>query len=180
VKIQLGTNCPNILRNADIVSGAKTIVFDRDGTINVDKGYVHQISDFRLTDQFLDVLNSLNKFEGNICIMTNQGGVALGKYLESDSHLFTEYLISTLKRYGVNINLVISCYHHDEDDCEYRKPASAMLREIESIVQSDTTSYLYIGNDQKDAQVAKDRNIRYLDVRSINFVEDFDCWLDTP
>ena len=169
--------CPELLLNSRIIPGARTLVFDRDGTINIDRGYVHQISEFEFTLEFSRILKPLSEFKGNICVITNQGGVSIGKYLRSDSRLFTNHLISVAKMHGITINLVVTCYHHNVDNCEYRKPASGMLRKIESITQTDTSKYLYIGNEQKDADVAKVRRIPYLDIKSENFVREFEDWL---
>lgn len=175
-----GSVCPELLLNSRIIPGARTLVFDRDGTINADKGYVHQISEFEFTLEFSRIIETLGEFKGNICVITNQGGASIGKYRKSDSRLFTEHLISVAKIYGITINLVVTCYHHNVDNCEYRKPAPGMLSKIESLIQSDSSMYLYVGNDKKDAEAAKARHITYLDIKSENFVEKFKDWLSAP
>lgn len=172
--------CPSLILNSDIIRGARTLVFDRDGTINIDNGYVHQVSDFEFMPEFLNVLEILGQFNGNICIITNQGGVSIGKYLESESRKFTDFLISTVEDFGVKINLVATCYHHNLDNCEYRKPASGMLREIQRFVKSDFKEYLYIGNDWKDLEVARDCNVAYLDIKSENFDRKLHDWINLP
>jgi D-glycero-D-manno-heptose 1,7-bisphosphate phosphatase len=171
--------CPAMFYNSKLVLGARTLVFDRDGTINIDNGYVHQITDFEFTLNFSPILEILAKFQGNICIITNQGGASIGKYNESDSRKFTEYLISRLKEHGITINLVVTCYHHNKDHCKYRKPETGMLEKIESIVNAHTKMYLYVGNDEKDAKVAMNRHVRYLDINSENFLEKFKDWIDS-
>lgn len=158
--------CPEMKVYREIIMGAKTLIFDRDGTINVDKGYVYKITEFEFTKQFLRIVPALQIFNGNICIITNQGGVRLGKFLKTESQKFTRYLVSKAEENGVHINSVITCYHHDLDNCNFRKPSSGMLQELEKKIEASAKSYLYIGNDNKDVQVAKDRNIDYLDIDS--------------
>lgn len=176
----VNSNCPEIIWNLKIVPGAPTIILDRDGTINVDKGYVHQIADFEFTDQFTKILETLRQFKGNICVITNQGGASIGKYLEIDSRKFSEHLITAAEAQGIAINLVVTCFHHNKDHCEYRKPSPGMLKTVENLVKSDSRMFLYIGNDKKDAEVAKARNVAYLDVNSENFGSDFDDWINRP
>jgi D-glycero-D-manno-heptose 1,7-bisphosphate phosphatase len=178
VKNQSVFTCPSLILNSDIIPGAKTLVFDRDGTINIDTGYVHEVSDFAFMPEFLSVLEILAQFNGNICIVTNQGGASIGKYLESESRKFTDHLISSVQDFGVKIKLVATCYHHNLDKCEYRKPAPGMLREIQRIVKSDLTEYLYIGNDWKDLEVARDCNVGYLDIKSDNFERKLLDWIN--
>jgi len=158
--------CPELLMNSAIVRGAKTLIFDRDGTINVDNGYVYMMTEFEFTQQFVLLIPILEKFQGNICIITNQGGVRLGKYSKNESQEFTRYVISKAKEKGIIVNLVATCYHHNLDSCESRKPASGMLQKIEEMTASKRDRYLYIGNEKKDEEVARNRNINYLDINS--------------
>jgi D-glycero-D-manno-heptose 1,7-bisphosphate phosphatase len=169
--------CPDLLFNHQLVKGAKTLIFDRDGTINVDPGYVYRISDFEFTGQFLRIVHVLKEFKGNLCVITNQGGVRLGKYLQSDSQGFTEYLISATDEIGVFINLVLSCYHHNLDNCNFRKPAPGMLKVIEDMTQSGARNYLFVGNDQKDAEAAAAYNFSYLDINSTNLEAILSAWV---
>ena len=159
-----GMPCPELQVYQNVNKGAKTLIFDRDGTINVDKGYTFEISEFEFTQQFLRIVPTLRLFEGNICIVTNQGGVRLGKYRKNQSNEFTQHLILRAKQIGVHINLVVTCYHHDLDGCNFRKPASGMIQEVEKRTESRLESYLYIGNDKRDLEAAKDRNMSYLDI----------------
>lgn len=158
--------CPEIEIYREIVRAAKTLIFDRDGTINVDKGYVHKISEFEFTQQFVRIIPILQSFNGNLCIITNQGGVRLGKYLKHESQEFTRYLISKVREKGVHVNLVATCYHHNSDKCNSRKPSSGMLQELEKRIGANVRSYLYLGNDKNDSEAARNRNISYLDINS--------------
>ena len=156
--------CPELMEKSQVIKGARTVIFDRDGTINIDKGYVHKIEEFEFTIEFLRIIEILENFEGNICIITNQGGVRLGKYLQSESRQFTEHTVTKLNELGIRINLVAVCYHHSSDNCKYRKPAPGMFGVIEEIIRADKKSFLYIGNDHTDEIAAKDNGISYLDV----------------
>ena len=56
------------------------IFLDRDGVINYDKGYTHKISQFKFRPKVLKALRYLNKKKYYIFIVTNQAGIAKGKF----------------------------------------------------------------------------------------------------
>lgn len=180
MKSKENDTCPELLISSTIVRGAKTLIFDRDGTINVDNGYVHKITEFAFTQQFVLLAPILEKFKGNICIITNQGGVRLGMYSKNESQEFTRYVISKAKEKGIIVNLVAICYHHDKDSCDSRKPASGMLQKIEEVTESNRDRYLYIGNEKKDEEVARKRNINYRDINSEKLESFLVEWVRNP
>ena len=170
--------CPDLMEKFQVIEGAKTLIFDRDGTINIDTGYTHKINEFEFTIEFLQIIKILENFEGNICIITNQGGVRLGKYLQSESREFTEHTVTQLNELGITISLVAACYHHNSDNCNYRKPAPGMLKTIEDIIGADKKSFLYIGNDHIDEIAAEDHGISYLDIKCENLGSKIVEWID--
>ena len=65
-------------------AGKKIIFLDRDGTLNIDKHFVHRIEQVELVD---GVSDALRIFEGAgylLAIVTNQSGVARGRFTEAD------------------------------------------------------------------------------------------------
>ena len=55
------------------------LFLDRDGVINIDKGYTHKTKDFKLMPNILKVLKYFNNKNYYIFIVTNQAGVAKKK-----------------------------------------------------------------------------------------------------
>ena len=62
---------------------------DRDGVINYDHGYVHNMNNFDLRLNVIKGLKYLNKINYNIFIVTNQSGIARGMFTENEYLLFT-------------------------------------------------------------------------------------------
>ena len=56
----------------------KAVFLDRDGTINVDKGYVHRKEDFDFLPGAIEGLSLLQKAGFLLVIITNQSGIARG------------------------------------------------------------------------------------------------------
>ena len=50
------------------------IFLDRDGTINVDHGYVHEIDNFEFIDGVIDAMRELKKMGFALVVVTNQSG----------------------------------------------------------------------------------------------------------
>ena len=55
-----------------------TIFLDRDGTINLDSGYINSLDDFEFYEYTFEALKNLKKITDRFCIITNQSGVARG------------------------------------------------------------------------------------------------------
>ena len=74
------------------------VFLDRDGTINYDYGYVHQFSNFKFRPHVIKGLKYLAKRKYLIFIVTNQAGLAKGKFKLSDLISLHKKLETFLKR----------------------------------------------------------------------------------
>ena len=72
------------------------VFLDRDGTINEDLGYTHQIKDLKFRKGVIDGLQILQKKNFQLFIITNQAGIGRGIYTENDFFNFyiTCHLVS--------------------------------------------------------------------------------------
>ena len=60
---------------------SKSAVFlDRDGVINLDKGYVYKIDDFIWVDGAIEAIKYLIEKNFYVFVVTNQSGIARGYY----------------------------------------------------------------------------------------------------
>ena len=64
--------------------GKQAVFLDRDGTINYDKGYTYKFSEFKFRPFVIKGLKYLSKRKYLIFIITNQAGIAKGKFEISD------------------------------------------------------------------------------------------------
>ena len=62
----------------------KSLFLDRDGVINYDSGYVHNINEFRFIEGIFSLLKEAISKNYIIIIITNQAGIGRGYYTEKD------------------------------------------------------------------------------------------------
>lgn len=138
--------------------GKKVIFLDRDGTINVDKKFVHRIEQVDLIQGVVDGLRILQGQGYLLAIVTNQSGVARGKFSEHEVQTVNTYVQSILAEQGIHIRTSVFCPHHVEGnvpkyaiDCECRKPKTGMAQQIEGVIGAiDYTQSWSIGDKPAD------------------------------
>ena len=92
----------------------KAVFVDRDGTINVDKGYVYKSEDFELLPGAIEGLKLLAQYGIKVFIVTNQAGIAKGYYTEDQFKEITGYMLKLFQMEGITIEKTLYCPHHPE------------------------------------------------------------------
>jgi D-glycero-D-manno-heptose 1,7-bisphosphate phosphatase len=137
------------------------MVFDRDGTLIQDDGYVHRVEDLRFLPGVREALELASLHSGSIVIATNQGGIGLGKYGEAQFRLFSLALLAQLKAWGIEIDCILACPHHPSSpklemrSCTCRKPGTAMLEEAISSTKTQLNRVAVFGDKQTDVEMAR-------------------------
>ena len=99
----------------------KAVFLDRDGTLNVDFGYVHNIKHFKLLPGVLYTLKELKQRGYLLIIITNQSGIERGYYTERQYIEFENEIYSFFEDRGVTIDDIFHCPHYITI-CNCRKP----------------------------------------------------------
>lgn len=133
----------------------KAIFLDRDGTINVDKGYTHKIEDLKFIPSFIEGLRKLAKSGYKFIILTNQSGIGRGYYKEEDYFAFRDEMHKRLKEQGILITAEYFCPHLSENNCNCRKPKSGMLEQAAKDFNLDLKQCWAIGDSSRDIQAGK-------------------------
>ena len=139
-----------------------TLFLDRDGVINHDENYVHQINDFVFIDGVFVACQSFIKAGYQIIIVTNQAGIARGYYTEKDFAILNSWMLAEFKQHGVDIKAVYFCPHHAEHgvggylkQCQCRKPQPGMLLQAISEHGVDIGSSILVGDKLSDILAGK-------------------------
>ena len=151
----------------------KAVFLDRDGVINVDKGYVHKIEDFEFYPDVFDGLKRLQENGFKLVIITNQSGIAVGYYTEEDFFKLTEYMLDRFDKEGIKIEKVYYCPHHPEGIvphlrkvCNCRKPETGMIEDAIKEFDIDPLSSFLIGDKETDIKAGKKMGITSILVKT--------------
>lgn len=106
------------------------IFLDRDGTLNVDHGYVYRIADFVWLPKAIEAVKLLRTSGAAIAVVTNQSGIGRGKYTVEDVERLHTHMLGELRAAGTTVDAVSYCPHAPEEACACRKPSAGMARDV--------------------------------------------------
>lgn len=144
---------------------------DRDGVINVDRGYVVRKEDFEFVDGAFEGAAALQQLGFSLVVVTNQSGIGRGLYSESDFLAVNRWMTSQFVRRSIRIEGVYYCPHHPTDaldpyryPCDCRKPAPGMLLRAARELNLDLKRSAMFGDRASDmsAAIAADVPLRFL------------------
>jgi len=137
----------------------KAIFLDRDGTIVVDKKYIHKVEDLEFEQDAIRALQLLKNSDYKLIIVTSQSGIARGYYTEEDYHAFMKHMYKELEKHGIKFDGEYFCPHHPKEgigeykqDCECRKPKIGMLEQAVSDHDIDLSQSWVIGDKTDDVK----------------------------
>jgi len=134
---------------------------DRDGTINIDAGYVDRLERFELYPFAFDAIRLLRRAGYLIVVITNQAGVARGLYGEDFVEVTARHLRDCAARSDTVIDGHYYCPHSpDADveayrtDCDCRKPKPGLALRAARDLNIDLAKSVVIGDRWRDIAVA--------------------------
>ena len=149
------------------------VFLDRDGTINYDKGYTYKFSEFKFRPKVLKGLKYLTKKKYYIFIVTNQAGIAKGKFKLKDLYKLNRQLIKYLNRKKITINQIQFCPYHPKaiikkykKKTNYRKPGNLMIKKILNNWNVDLKKSFMIGDKKRDKIAAKKSKLYFQYVKT--------------
>jgi len=91
---------------------SRAIFLDRDGTINVEKNYLHKIAAFEFIPGVPEAIKRLKDAGFLVIVVSNQSGIARGYFDESDVAQIHQHMQSELAAYVIAIDAFYFCAHH--------------------------------------------------------------------
>lgn len=137
----------------------KAIFLDRDGVINVDKGYVYRIQDFEWCKGVFDALKHFHSLGYLLIIVTNQSGIARGYYTQEDFETLCAWMRKELLHVGITLDAIYHCPHSPEEGCTCRKPKSGMFQKAMEDFQIDMRASWMVGDKESDLEAARGAGI---------------------
>lgn len=130
----------------------KLIMFDRDGTINMDsEGYSHNKSQCKIYEDVFSFFSAIDT-NINICVVTNQSGIGRGFYTEKEMHAFNSEINKIIKSKTMHrgVDHFFFCPHIPSDNCNCRKPKNELIIKALQYFNCEPREALLIGDKLTD------------------------------
>lgn len=141
----------------------RPVVFlDRDGTLNVEVGYIRDVSNLNLIEGAAAAVKRLNDAGVAAVLATNQSGVARGYYPEEHIHALHDRLTKLLAEQGAKLDAIYYCPHLEEGTvepfnfaCSCRKPEAGMVEQaLKDYPDLDRRRAYVVGDKSTDVELA--------------------------
>ena len=130
----------------------KALFLDRDGTINIDYGYVGSIDKFKFINGVFDFCAIAQSKGYKIIVITNQSGIARGYYTVSDYEKVTKYMCDEFRKHGIEITDVLYC---PELSGPNRKPNPGLFIIARDKYNIDMSKSVSVGDKERDLEAAR-------------------------
>jgi D-glycero-D-manno-heptose 1,7-bisphosphate phosphatase len=146
---------------------SKALFLDRDGVVNVEIGYLHQIEEVEFVPGIFSLCRTAMRLGYRLVIVTNQAGIARGYYDEAAFNALMARMGEQLRSQGVELDAVYYCPYHPEHgigdykrEHEDRKPGTGMLRRAMKELDVSLTQSVLIGDRCSDIAAANSAGLR--------------------
>lgn len=163
------TSCPRVVIRVQS-RGQKfrgAALFDRDGTLNEDVGYLYRAEDFHWVQGAIEALHFCHAQGFLTAVLTNQSGIARGYYTEDDVLKLHAWMQADLTKHGTYLDALYFCPHHPEAqdsryrlDCPARKPAPLMVTKVLDDFSIPCEKAFLIGDRTRDIEAAERAGVR--------------------
>ena len=147
-------------------SRRKAAFIDRDGVINVERGFLHRVEEFEFLPGAIESLQWLQAAGYLLVVITNQSGIARGLYTEADYLRLTAHMQQRLLAAGVRLSAVEYCPHLADAqlaefrlDCDCRKPRPGMLLRAAAALDIDLPGSILVGDRATDIQAGRSAGV---------------------
>ena len=144
------------------------IFLDRDGTLNEERGYITEVSQFSLYHYAAEAVRLINEAGLLAVVITNQAGIARGLYTEGFLNELHIEMQAVLQSQGARLDGVYYCPHlmperfapHEHVEalssyriaCECRKPKPGLLERAARELAIDLAASYVVGDRYGDIE----------------------------
>jgi D-glycero-D-manno-heptose 1,7-bisphosphate phosphatase len=133
----------------------RAVFLDRDGNLNLEKGYITDPSDIELYPDSGNVLRSLKQLGFLAVVITNQSAIGRGLMSEAQFEQVNAAFREQLQQSGTGYDALYYCPHRPEDDCPCRKPKPGLIFQAARDLGIDLSRSYMIGDKLSDIEAGK-------------------------
>ena len=160
-----------LIQSKNLKKKQRAIFLDRDGTMNVSKGFISKADDLELIPGTIDAVKAINKSGALAIVITNQPVIARGECSFEELHNIHNKLKTLLGEKGAFVDDIFYCPHHPDKgfegevpelkfDCECRKPKTGMIEEAVKKYNIDLSKSYMVGDSTMDLETARNAGIK--------------------
>ena len=160
-----------LIQSKNLKNKQRAIFLDRDGTINVSKGFISKADDLELIPGTIDAIKAINKSGALAIVITNQPVIARGECSFEELHNIHNKLKTLLGEKGAFVDDIFYCPHHPDKgfegevpelkfDCECRKPKTGMIDEAVKKYNINLSKSYMVGDSTMDLETARNAGIK--------------------
>lgn len=140
-----------------LIAKNRALFLDRDGVVNVDRHYLYKVEDFELIPGIIDLCGSAQKLGYKLVVITNQSGIARGKYTLDDLQKLHHHMRFLFLQKNISIDLIFYCPHHPDfnGNCLCRKPGNLLYQRAAALLNIDSKTSFSLGDKQRDLDPGK-------------------------
>lgn len=174
------------VEDRNLTKKQKAIFLDRDGTINVYKGFLRDINDFELIDGVDEAVRRINSSRYLAIVITNQPVIARGEVSVDDLNMIHNRMETELGLKGAYLDGIYYCPHHPHKGydgevealkivCNCRKPKPGMLLMAAEDFNIDLSQSYMIGDSENDVKAGISAGCKSVLIKSdkSNMNEDY-------
>ena len=160
-----------LIASKNLKNRQRAIFLDRDGTMNVSKGFISNADDLELIPGTIEAIKAINKSGALALVITNQPVIARGVCSFEELHNIHNKLKTLLGEKGAFVDDIFYCPHHPDKgfegevpelkfDCECRKPKTGMIDEAVKKYNIDLSKSYMVGDSTMDLELARNAGVK--------------------
>ncbi|MEO8113513.1 MAG: HAD-IIIA family hydrolase [Phenylobacterium sp.] len=162
---------------ADAARRRPAVFLDRDGTLNVERGFLRTAEGLELIPGAGMALRSLRQAGFRLVVITNQPVIARGEASEAEVAAIHRRLEWELGKEGAYLDGIYLCPHHPDGGfagerpelkiaCDCRKPGTALFERACRELFIDPEGSWMVGDQTRDLELARRAGLRSILVRT--------------
>lgn len=144
----------------------RAVFLDRDGTITEEGDWQAKVGPPRPIPGAAEALRRLQDAGLLLFIVTNQSGVARGRYTEADVQAYNDQMAAMFAEAGVRFQEIAYCPHLPDAGCACRKPDTRFLADAAERYGIDLARSFVVGDQTTDIAMGVRNGCRSLLVQS--------------
>ena len=144
------------------------LFLDRDGIINIDDGYINNISKIVFNGEIFEICRYFKQKGYKLIIITNQSGIGRGLISMDQYNRINSFILEKFNDESCPIDLILTASINPEDlnasleEKFLRKPNPGMILNAKSSLDLDLSNSLLIGDNLSDMQAGESAGISKL------------------